>query len=522
MKKLIKTFFEKKLDKYLDEKKVEESLIIEKSLKNNMQHLQKFIGSSDDITVRKIIIANDINVTLIYTDGLVDSQRVREIFDTLLIKTKEANIEVKKHEKNITSFIQEQVLTNDEIQIVQSFSDILNAVLSGDTAILIDGNDQALLVETKGWEKRAVSEPLSQTVVRGPQEAFTETLRTNTALIRRKIKDTSLKIEQKKIGRLTKTDVAIAYIDGIVDESVVQEVKDRLSKIDVDAILDSNYIEEYIQDETYTPFPTIFNSERPDTISAGLLEGRVAIIVDGSPFVLLVPTIFTQFFQAAEDYYQRWDIASLLRLLRFLAFFITLFAPSLYIAVITFHQEMLPTTLLISLQSQREGIPFPAFIEAIIMEITFEILREAGIRMPRAVGSAISIVGALVIGEAAVQAGLISPSMVIVVSITAISSFIFPAYNIAISVRILRFPMMALAASFGLIGIIMGTIFLVLHLCSIRSFGVPYMAPVGPSIKEDKKDTLIRFPLRGLFSRPSVIANKNKIREDVLRQPEKK
>ena len=228
------------------------------------------------------------------------------------------------------------------------------------------------------------------------------------------------------------------FIKGIVNDKVVEEVRKRLDRIDIDGILESGYIEELIQDETYTPFPTVYNTERPDVIAAGLLEGRIAILVDGTPFVLLVPALFTQYFQSAEDYYQRSDFG-LLRMLRYLALFIALLGPSLYIAITTFHQEMLPTALLISLAAQREGVPFPAFIEALMMEVTFEILREAGVRMPRAVGQAVSIVGALVIGQAAVEAGIVSAAMVIVVSITAIANFSFPSFNMAISIRILRF-----------------------------------------------------------------------------------
>ena len=304
------------------------------------------------------------------------------------------------------------------------------------------------------------------------------------------------------------------YIQGIANEKVVEEVRKRLTRIEIDSILEGGYIEELIQDETYTIFPTVFHTERPDVIAAGLLEGRIAIFVDGTPFVLLVPVIFSQFFSAAEDYYQRSDIATLLRLLRYLAFFIALLAPSLYIAVTTFHQEVLPPGLLFSLMAQREGVPFPAFIEALLTELIFELLREAGIRMPRAVGQAVSIVGALVIGQAAVGAGIISASMVIVVSITAISSFIIPAYNLAISVRILRFGMMGLAASFGFLGVIVGIIAVMQHLCQLRSFGVPYMAPFGPIVMADQKDAILRAPWWGMFSRPRFVSQRNVSRED--------
>lgn len=246
----------------------------------------------------------------------------------------------------------------------------------------------------------------------------------------------------------------------------------------------------------------------------GLLEGKVAIIVDGTPFVLLVPTFIVDFFQSSEDYYQRADIGSLLRLLRYLGFFLALLTPSIYIALTTFHQEMIPNQLLISLAAQREGVPFPAFVEALIMEITFDILREAGTRMPRAVGSAISIVGALVLGQAAVEAGIVSSAMVIVVSLTAISSFVFPSPDLSSSIRLLRFPFMTLAAMFGLLGIIIGAIIMVMHLASLRSFGIPYLSPMGPLILQDQKDAFIRLPLYRLSTRPRLMNQKNIVREN--------
>ena len=404
-------------------------------------------------------------------------------------------------------------LPNGELKEVSDFEKLFVHLLSGDTIILVDGYSEGFAIGSRGWDDRGVTAPDSETVVRGPKDGFSETLRTNTSLLRRRIKDTSFWIETKKIGRRTKTDVAIAYIKGIADDKVVDELRMRLDRIDIDGILESGYIEELIQDGVYTPFPTVYNTERPDAVAAGLLEGRVAIMVDGTPFVLLVPALFVHFLHAPEDYYQRYDISTLIRLLRYLSFFIALLTPSIYIAVTTFHQEMIPTSLLISIAAQREGVPFPAFIEALIMEITFEILREAGVRMPRAVGAAISIVGALVLGEAAVQAGIVSPVMVIVVSLTAISSFVFPTYNMAIAVRILRFMLMILAATFGLYGIALGLIGIVLHLCSLRSFGLPYMSPFAPFNWQNQKDTILRFPLWSIFHRPRLGNKANIIRQ---------
>ncbi|MEF2968318.1 spore germination protein [Paenibacillus sp. M1] len=440
--------------------------------------------------------------------GLADSKSINNfIMETLMLDFQWE--ESDSQGKNILFFLKSRALTVGEVKDVSDFDAFFDALLYGDAILLLDGYTLGLVISMKGWEHRGVTEASTETVIRGSKESFNENLRTSTAMIRRRIKDPRLWVESRQLGKVTKTNIALMYIKGIVNDKVVEEVRERLDRIDIDGILEGGYIEQMIQDETFTPFPTIYNTERPDVVAADLLEGRVAILIDGTPFVLIVPVVFTQFFQAAEDYYQRWDLASLLRILRFLCFFIALLSPSLYIAITTFHQEMIPSDLLTNLMAQREGVPFPA----VVMEVTFEILREAGIRMPKAVGQAVSIVGTLVVGTAAVDPGMVSAAMVIVVSITAISNFVFPSVNMAIPVRILRFPFMILAASFGLLGIIAGFIALLLHLCSLRSFGIPYMSPFAPLIPSDLKDTLIRVPMWAMFTRPRLMNQKNIVRE---------
>jgi spore germination protein KA len=487
------------------------------NLQQNIQKIQSTLGNSADLVKREVRIGKDgfLKAAIFYTDGLADSKSVNDfIMESLMLDIQNTNLEQQlSASRDPLELLKNLALTVSDIEDLSDFETLFTALLSGDTIILVDGYNQGFTVGMRGWEDRGVTEPSSQTVVRGPREGFSENIRTNTALIRRKIKHPNLWLENRVIGTVTKTSVSIMYIKGIANDKVVEEVRLRLDRIDIDGILESGYIEELIQDETYTVFPTVYHTERPDAIAGGLLEGRIAILIDGTPFVLLVPALFVHFFQSAEDYYQRADISFLLRLLRYICLFIALLGPSLYVAITTYHQEMLPTTLLISLASQREGVPFPAFIEALIMEVTFEILREAGVRMPRAVGQSVSIVGALVIGQAAVQAGIVSAAMVIVVSITAIANFVFPAFNMAISVRILRFGMMVLAATFGLFGITVGLIALVLHLCSLRSFGIPYLAPFAPFIMADQKDAIFRVPWWGMFARPRLVSQKNIIRE---------
>ncbi|MFD4931327.1 spore germination protein [Peribacillus butanolivorans] len=490
--------------------------LLKTSLEGNIQHVKQQLGNSGDIMIREIQIGKEgiFKACIFYTDGLVDTSSIQNfIMESLMLDINPDQEQMISYQQNVLQVLKGRILAVGDIQDVTEFSSLFTSLLSGDVILLLDGYAQGFTIGMRGGKDRGVMESTTETVVRGPKEGFTENLRTNTALIRRKIKTPQLWLESKKIGKLTKTDVAIMYIDGIVNDKVVEEVHRRLDRIDIDGILESGYIEELIQDETHTPFPTMYYSERPDVIAAELLEGKVAILVDGTPIVLVVPALFVSFIHSAEDYYQRADIATLIRLLRFFTIFIALLGPSLYIAITTYHQEMLPTRLLISLAAQREGVPFPAFFEALMMEVAFEILREASLRMPKAIGQAISIVGTLVIGSAAVEAGIVSAAMVIVVAITAISSFVLPSFTISMSIRMLRFPMMALAASFGLFGIIVGVIALVLHMCSLRSYGVPYMSPFAPFIPEDMKDTLIRVPRWGMFARPRLISQKNNKRE---------
>ncbi|WP_276356794.1 spore germination protein [Cohnella caldifontis] len=487
---------------------------ISSKLAANLQRFRAEFGNSSDLVTREMRFggAEGPRIALVYLDGLTDMKALMQS----LAGEAAPGVRERKSARQWLDHLKQTAIAAGEIKEAGVWGDVVLAVLSGETAMFVDGCADVLTIGTQGGDRRNVEEPNTQSVIRGPREGFTETLRTNTAMVRRKIRDVRVRTEAMRIGRVTQTDVAIMYVQGLAADNILAEVHARLNRIDTDGILESGYIEEFIQDGKYSPFPTVFSTERPDTIAAGLLEGRVAVFVDGTPFVLLVPALFTQFYQAPEDYYQRADFSTLLRLLRFVCFMIALLAPSVYIAVTTFHQELLPTPLLIGLAGQREGVPFPAFIEAVMMEIMFEILREGGVRMPKTIGQSVSIVGTLVIGQAAVEAGLVSPAMVIVVAITAISNFVIPAFNMAISLRMLRFLFMAVAASFGLFGVVICLIGLVLHLCSLKSFGVPYLAPFAPLQLNDQKDSLFRLPAWMLRTRPRSLQDRN-----VYRQPPK-
>lgn len=452
---------------------------------------------------------------IVYIEGIVDNQSIQEYMLQSIMKDNNKN---KINRYNVIDLFSKDIMTIGNISPITNFDDLFGALMAGDTLILVDGVEQALSASTAGGEKRSIAESTTEMVVRGPKGAFTESLGTNTAMVRRIIKTPDLWMESIKVGRVTKTDVTFMYIHGIANNKVVNEVRERLERIDIDSILESGYIEQLIEDQTATPFPTVYNTERPDVVAGNLLEGRIAIFVDGTPFVLIAPAVFIQFFQSAEDYYARFDIATSIRLLRILMFMLSLIAPATYVAVTTFHQEMVPTTLIVAIAAQREAVPFPAFVEALLMELTFEILREAGIRLPKAIGSAVSIVGALVIGQAAVQASIVSPAMVIIVSITAIASFATPSFNMAISARLIRFLFMIGAATFGFYGIILCLLMMVVHLCSLRSFGIPYMSPFAPFTLVDNGDTILRLPWWTLRQRPRLVTT-NTVREAANQQP---
>ncbi|AUG58038.1 spore germination protein [Acetivibrio saccincola] len=360
---------------------------------------------------------------------------------------------------------------------------------------LAEGENKFYSVFTSRIERRGIEEPTTQSVVRGPREGFSEDIAKNILIIKKRINNNSLRMINLNVGRVCKTKVAIMYIEGIAKKDIVNEVKKRIEKIKVDAVHDSSYIEELTKDDPYSVFPTYLSLEKSDSVSAALLQGKVAILVDGTPFVLTVPAVFFDFLQSSEDYYHHYIVASMMRIIRFITFYFVLLVPSAYVAITTYHQEILPTALLINIAAQREDVPFPVLFETFLMEFTFEILCEAGIRIPRAIGAAISVVGGVVIGQVAVEAGIMSAAVVIVVSFTAISSFSIPNYEMSSALRAVRFVFMILAGALGLYGLFMGIIILWLHLCKIKSVTVPYVTPLTPFIPRENKDTLIRFPL---------------------------
>ncbi|VBB05143.1 bacillus/clostridium ger spore germination protein [Lucifera butyrica] len=483
----------------------QEKLPISPILADNLQILQQLFFHCIDVQFRDLAIGREqVTAMLIFIDGLADKNRI----DGHIVKSLMAVqcSPLAPTQGIAIQSIKKLFLAAAEVREIATIGEITETILTGDSVLLLDGAVTALHIDTRGWESRDVSEPITESVVRGPREGFTENIRTNTALLRRRIKTPRLRLEKYIVGRMTKTEVNLAYLTGTADDSVLEEVRRRIERIDVDSILESAYIEELIEDAPYSMFPQIEHSERPDKVAAAILEGRVAIVIDGTPFVLIVPTVMIQFWQSSEDYYERYPTAWLVRTVRFVYSTLALLLPGIYVAITNFHQEMLPTALLINIAASHAGVPFPIYVEALLMEITFETLREAGVRLPQPVGQAVSIVGGLVIGEAAVRAGIVSPSTIIVVAITGISSFALPAYNLGWSLRLLRFVFGFLGFISGLYGILLGLLILLIHITSLRSFGVPYFTPLAPFKRQDIKDVFTRAPWWSMDERPVSIS----------------
>ncbi|PUA37783.1 hypothetical protein C8Z91_18830 [Paenibacillus elgii] len=466
------------------------------SIEENKSYLEELFKDCSDFVIREFRIEQSLPAILFFVDGMAKTELVNETMKSLMIL---------EGGEELIDNISDMTLPVSQIQKADNYADMLLSVLGGDTGLIVECNNKALLLGMRGMEKRSINEPDTESVVRGPREGFVENIRTNTSMVRRKLKTPHLKMKPMTLGRESNTNVVVTYLDDLADPSVVHEVVKRLEKINIDAVLESGYIEELIQDSTYSPFPQLQYTERPDVVAAALLQGRVGIMVDGTPFTLIVPFVFAEIMQASEDYYERYQIATLIRWLRYTFMVLSLLTPALYVAITTYHQDLLPTSLLLSVAAAREAIPFPAVVEALIMEVTFEALREAGIRLPKAIGSAVSILGALVVGQSAVQAGIVSAPMVIVVSLTGIASFTIPRFNGAIAIRMLRFPILIAASLFGMYGILIMIMLIMGHLANLRSFGIPYLSPIGPLSSGDLKDILFRSPWWAMEQRPSFM-----------------
>ncbi|GFZ29848.1 spore germination protein [Clostridium zeae] len=486
---------------------------LSKSLSDNLNEVRLLFSNCSDVVYREFVIDSiKLPVALIFINELVDTQLINEATITSIMNMRPMT-SLYSASGNIVDTIRTRFLNTANVSEIVNVHEVEESLLNGSAVLLVDKEDKALKIAIPGFRGRDISEPTIEKVIRGPKEGFTENISVNTAMLRKKIKSSKLKFENSVIGRQTKTNIHITYLEGIVDEKVLKELRNRLGKIDVDAILESGYIEQFIQDTTKTIFPQILHTERPDRVAGAILEGRIAILIDGTPFALIIPSTMVLFLQTSEDYAERYIIASFVRIVRFIFFIVSLLLPGLYVAIISYHKEMVPTALLISIMESAKRVPFPVIVEALIMEATFEALRESGIRLPIPANQTVGIVGALVIGDAAVKAGIISSIMVIIVSITAVASFGIPSYDMGYSIRVLRFILIFLGGLFGLYGILLGLLIIFIHLVSLRSFGVNYLSPIAPLNINELKDSFIRFPRWAMIKRPASANEKNRQRQ---------
>ncbi|MFD1849605.1 spore germination protein [Oceanobacillus bengalensis] len=488
---------------------------VTKKLDNNLSNIKEMLGDPNDLVVRELLIGSiEKRAGMVYISGLTDEN----LINNNILKTIQLNL--KQFDSNIIEKIHKEVIAITDIKQANNLDDVSLGILNGNTAFYLDGHETVLLMGTAGGESRAIEQPQSETLIRGPRDGFVESINTNMALIRRDIKDPHLRFKPHEVGKRSKQTIVVSYIEGIVNPDIVTEINRRLETVDIDFIADSAYVEQWIEDSFLSPFPQILNTERPDKVSSDLMQGKVAILVDGTPFALVAPISIGDSLHSMEDYNQRWFSATLLRVLRYLSAFLAIFLPGLYIALVSYHPGMIPSTLTYSIAATREGVPFPAAIEAILMAVTFEILHEAGVRLPKVIGQTIGIVGGLVIGEAAVSAGIVSPIMVIVTALTAIASFSVPSFSIALTFRILRFSIILAAAFLGLYGIILVYIMVNIHIVNLKSIGKPYSAPFAPTFTKDFKDLIIRAPITSITKRPYNLKPLDQESKDIL--PEKK
>ncbi|MFX3636579.1 MAG: spore germination protein [Candidatus Pristimantibacillus sp.] len=488
--------------KVLDKHKGEE---INVNIEDTIAFIKGIFGISEDLMIRRFRVFGQYPAVIIYISNMIDQNSVNvDIVKPLMyIPThlQGRSIEI-GHLKGV---ILNDALYHSQSKLEGQLTNLVEGILRGETVVAVEGLDESFLIATRHIEKRSIEQPATEQVIRGPREGFVEPIGTNLSLIRYRLQSPDLRIQTMEIGRRTNSKVAICYMEGITSPDLVKEVNSRLSKIDIDGALDSGYLEQFIEDNHYSPFPQVQYTERPDKVVANLLEGRVSILIDGSPLALVVPTVFSQFYQTVEDYTERFVLMSWIRLARLIALIFSLVFPAIYVSIISFNPELIPTEFAVAVAGGRAGVPFPAVIEVLIIEISMEVLREATIRLPQQVGGALSIVGVLVIGEAAVSAGFASPITIVIIALTTIGSFATPAYNAALALRLLRFPLIIMAGIFGLYGVMIGLIIIANHLLSLKSFGVPYLSPLVPAEFQGMKDMLIRGPLWWMNKRPSFL-----------------
>lgn len=468
-------------------------------LSENIAHMEELFHGCDDIKKKQMNLGKnrDIPAYLTFIEVSVDmgTSALSEVLKYLRTLEKEELYQV----------LEQNALGISDATFFDTIEDAADGLLTGESILFVEGFDRALKIPDDGYPRMGLSEVNSEKVIRGSNEGFSDSVKQNAALIRKRIRSPKVKVKQLKSGVRSNTSLFLVFMEDLVYPGLLEEIERRMEGFEIDGVLDSGVIEQLTEEKWYSPFPQFQTTERPDRAAMSILEGRVILLVDNSPVALILPTDYNSFIRTSDDYYNRWEIASFGRMLRYIASFFAMTLPGLYLAVTNFHTQILPTTLLLSFADARKGVPFPAVIEVLIMEISFELLREAGVRLPGAMGNTIGIVGGLIIGQAAVEANLVSPIVVIVISFTALCSFAVPNEEFATAFRILKFFFIALSAWFGFFGLLVGLLAVLIHLSHLKSFGIPYLMPfVGADLTdyEDERDFIWRQPLRKLTKRP--------------------
>jgi len=452
-----------------------------------------------DITVKDSVIA----AFLIFFDGLVDTKVINDdILQPLMLLS---NLDIKSDGENILNYIRSHILPHNQLKEARTHQEVIDEVYFGGCGLYIDGLDTAFTADVKEFPGRSVERPNNELVIRGPQEGFTESLRSNTGLIRKRLMDQKLITENIIIGKRSRTPCSIMYVKDIANDSLVAEVRRRLKSIEVDHIMDTGELEQFIEDDPSLPTPQVMATERPDRVCTMLTEGRVAIVMHGSPFALVVPITSSDIMYSAEDQYLRFPYSNLLRIIRILALLMSLLLPGIFLAITNYHHEMIPTDLLLAILSAREKVPFPSVVEVFLMEISFELIREAGIRIPGPIGPTLGIIGALILGQAAVEANIVSPILIIVVAVTGLGSFAIPNFSAGFAFRILRFGFIILAAISGFLGITVGLVLIGLWMVNAKSFGVPFVSPVAPRTSGGFSDAVFKSPVWKQEKRPDYM-----------------
>ena len=484
------------------------------SLDENYRYLQVLYNSliNSDIILRPFIISingKDYNSLFLGIDGMFSSELVNNFLLRPLMETDSQVSPTSVYkENNIEDYIFNKLIPQNTVKKVLKFSEVSSFVNIGNCAIFVDTLNIAFIIDSKGYEARAIDAPKNEIVVRGSQEAFVEKLRTNTSIIRRLINSSDLIIESTNVGSVSKTNIAICYMKNIANSSLVSEVKYRINNIDVDYIISSGNLEQLVQDNSTTAFPQIIATERPDKTATHLLEGRVVVIVNGSPYALIMPGVFIDFLSSPEDFNLKHQYSNLLKIIRLIAAFITLLLPGIYVAIMNYHTELVPTALLFTIAASRNSVPFPVIVEILLMEVAFELIREAGLRIPTPIGPTIGIIGALVLGDAAVSANLVSPVLIIIVAITGICSFAIPDFSLNFTFRFYKFIYIFLGYIAGFLGIAIGLFVQVAILCNLKSFGVSYLAPYVPITYSKSSVSLFVHPIWKRETRSSFLGTK--------------